>query len=149
MAKNKRRTVLVDKTTQWAIVRQSMRHWFYHSLVTILLLAILEVLLGGIVKTWEENWQSIWPIAASVYISLIVLLPMFILDSFKLSNRFAGPIGRVRQALRDLADGKPYSPIQLRKGDFWPEIAQEFNAAVEALSRKRVMEEDTLELSAK
>ena len=149
MAKSKRRTVLVDKTTQWAIVKQMMRHWLYHSLVTILLLAILQVLLGGAFKSWKENWESIWPLAASVYISLIVLLPMFILDSFKLSNRFAGPIGRVRRALRDVADGKPYSPIQLRKGDFWPEIAQEVNAAFEALSKKKVMEEDALEMSVK
>jgi hypothetical protein len=149
MKKNKRRTVLVDKSTQWAIVRQSLRHWLYHSLLTILVLAILQVLLGGAFKSWEENWQSIWPLAASVYVSLLLLLPMFILDSFKLSNRFAGPIGRVRRALRDIAEGKPYKPLDLRQGDFWPEIAQELNAAVEALTKEKATEEGNLELSLK
>ncbi len=97
MKNNKRRTILVDKTTQWAIVRQSLRHWLYHSFVTILLLALLEVMFGGAVKSWQENWQSIWALAASVYLALLLLLPVFILESFKLSNRFAGPIGRVRR----------------------------------------------------
>jgi hypothetical protein len=157
MANNKRRTNLVDSTTQWAIVRQSLVHWFYHSLVTILLLAMLQWLLGGMFKSWAENWQAIWPLAASVYVSLLLLLPLFILNSFKLSNRFAGPVGRVRDALRGIAEGKPYSPIHLRDGDFWPEIAQELNAAVEKLTsatpdkpprQRRAEEEDKLELSA-
>jgi hypothetical protein len=147
MKNNKRRTILVDKTTQWAIVRQSMRHWLYHSFVTILLLALLEVMFGGALKSWKENWQSILALAASVYVALLLMLPVFILESFKLSNRFAGPIGRVRRALRDIAAGKPYAPIQVRKGDFWPEIAQELNAAVETLSRREAVEEDTLEMS--
>lgn len=149
MTNNKRRTHLVDTTTQWAIVKQSLLHWLYHSIVTILLLAMLQWLLGGMFKSWAENWQAIWPLAASVYLSLIILLPLFILNSFKLSNRFAGPIGRVRGALRELAEGKPYSPIEFREGDFWPEVAQELNAAVETLTRNRVMEEDNLELSSK
>ena len=74
---------------------------------------------------------------------------MFIRDSFRLSNRFAGPIGRVRHALHELAEGKPFVPIELRKGDFWPEIAQELNAAVERVTRKEAVEEDSLETSVK
>jgi hypothetical protein len=149
MKKNKRRTVLVDKTTQVAIVKQSLLHWLYHSLVTIVFLAILQFVLGGMFKPWDEIWQSIWPIAASVYLSLFVLLPVFVLSSFKLSNRFAGPIGRVRRALRDIAAGKPYVPLQVRDGDFWPEIAQEFNAAVEVLLRKKAVDQDHLQMSAR
>jgi hypothetical protein len=136
MQKTKRSKLLVDKPTQWAIVRQSIRHWLYHSLVTIVFLAILQLLLNGVVATWDETWRSIWPLAVSVYISLLALLPLFIHDSFNLSNRFAGPIGRVRSALRDIAQGKDYKPMQFRKGDFWPEIADELNAAVATLTRK-------------
>ena len=148
MAKHRRRTVLVDKSTQWAIVKQSLLQWLYHCLVTILLLSVLEVLLGGVYKPWSEHWRVIWPLAASVSLSLLILLPKFVLDSFKLSNRFAGPIGRVRHALRDLAAGKPFTRVQTRKGDFWPEIADELNAAVETLTGSNAAaEEDDLELS--
>jgi hypothetical protein len=145
MTKQKRKIVLVDKGTQWAIVNVSLRHWLYHSLVTILVLAVLQVLLGGVFKPWREHWQSIWPLAASVYVALLIVLPPFILDSFRLSNRFAGPIARVRRALRDIADGKPHEPIEFRQGDFWPEMAEELNAAVEALANQRKSEERELE----
>lgn len=144
---HRRRTVLVDKSTQWAIVKQSLLHWVYHCLLTILLLGALEVLLGGVFKPWNEHWRTIWPLAASVSLSLLILLPTFVLDSFRLSNRFAGPIGRVRRALRDLAAGKPFTPVGTRKGDFWPEIADELNAAVETLMRKNAAEEDNLQVS--
>ena len=147
MAKRRRKTVLVDKSTQWAIVKQSLLHWLYHCLVTIALLSVLEVLLGGVFKPWSEHWRVIWPLAASVSLSLLILLPKFVLDSFRLSNRFAGPIGRVRTALRDLAAGKPFVRVQTRKGDFWPEIADELNAAVETLTKNDAAEEDELQLS--
>ena len=147
MDKHRRRTVLVDKSTQWAIVKQSLLHWTYHCVVTILLLGTLEVLLGGVFKPWSEHWRVIWPLAASVSLSLLILLPTFVLDSFRLSNRFAGPIGRVRRALRSLAAGEPFTPVETRKGDFWPEIAHELNAAVETLIREKPTEDRTLEAS--
>lgn len=146
MAKNKRRKVLVDRTTQWAIVRQSVLHWFYHSLLTVLFLLVLTVLFGGGLRPLGEAWRAVFPLAISVYVSMLLLLPIFIRDSFKLSNRFAGPVYRIRSALRDIADGKPYQPIELRKGDFWQDMAQELNSAVEALNTRRTIEEDDYEL---
>jgi len=121
-------------------------HWFYHSSLTIFFLLILELLLGGILKPWGETWQAIWPIAAAVYFSMLLLLPIYILDSFKLSNRLVGPVGRIRNALRDLAEGKPYRTVELRTKDFWPEMGQELDAAVEALTTRRTIEEDDLKL---
>ena len=104
------------------------------------------LLLGGILKPWGETWQAIWPIAAAVYFSMLLLLPIYILDSFKLSNRLVGPVGRIRNALRDLAEGKPYRTVELRTKDFWPEMGQELDAAVEALTTRRTIEEDDLKL---
>jgi hypothetical protein len=146
MARKRRRRVLVDKSTQWAIVRQSLLHWFYHSSLTIFFLLILELLLGGILRPWGETWQALWPLAAAVYVSMLLLLPTFIHDSFKLSNRIAGPVGRIRNALRDVAEGKPYRPVELRTRDFWPEMGQELDAAVKALTTRRTAEEDDFEL---
>jgi hypothetical protein len=148
MAKNKRRKLLVDRSTQWAIVRQSLVHWFYHSLLTVLFLLVLTVLFGGGLRPWGETWQALCPLAISVYVSMLLLLPIFIRDSFKLSNRFAGPIYRIRSTLRDVTDGKPYTPIELRKGDFWSELAQELNAAVETLATRRTIEEEDFEPAA-
>jgi hypothetical protein len=145
MARKRRRRILVDKRTQWAIVRQSLLHWFYHSSLTIFFLLILELLLGGILRPWGEVWQALWPIAAAVYFSMLLLLPIFILDSFKLSNRFIGPVARIRIALRELAEGKPYRRVELRTKDFWPEMGQELDAAVEALTTGKTVEEENVE----
>jgi hypothetical protein len=147
MGKNKRRKFLVDKSTQWAIVRQSLLHWFYHSLLTVLFLLTLTVLFGGGLRPWGETWQALCPLAISVYVSMLLLLPIFIRDSFKLSNRFAGPIYRIRSTLREVTDGKPYTPINLRKGDFWSDLAQELNAAIETLATRRTIAEEDLELA--
>jgi hypothetical protein len=138
MENYKRETVLVDENVQWAIIKQSLQHWLFHSLATVLLLALLQVLLGGIFKSWSEHWQTIWPLAASVYVSLIVLLPKFIRDSLELSHRFAGPVLRLRHILRSLAEGKPYTPVKFRESDFWADMAEELNAAVEMLTQQRL-----------
>lgn len=132
----KRRMLLVDRAVQWAIVWQSLRHWFFHSLATAAFLALLQTLLGGVFKPWSEQWQAIWPMAVSVYVAMIVLLPKYIHDSLKLSNRFAGPVSRMRRVLRDVAAGKPFTPLKFREGDFWMGMADELNAAVETLSRQ-------------
>jgi low affinity Fe/Cu permease len=146
MAKNKRRRYLVDRSTQWAIVRQSLLHWFYHSLLTVLFLLTLTVLFGGL-RPWGETWQALCPLAISVYVSMLLLLPIFIRDSFKLSNRFAGPIYRIRSTLHDVNEGKPYRHIELRKGDFWQGLAQELNAAVETLAKRRAIAAEDFELA--
>ena len=75
-----------------------------------------------------------------MFLSLMLLLPMFVYDSFQLSNRFVGPVTRLRRVLRELAEGKPFSPVKFRKGEYWQEMADELNRAVEALSKQRPAE---------
>ncbi len=140
MAKSKRRLILVDRKVQWAIVRQSVMHWLGHTLVAAVYLAMLELLLGGL-KPWSEHWRTIWPLAASLLLSLLLLLPKFIYDSLQLSNRFVGPVTRLRRSLRELAEGRPLAPVKFRKGDYWQEMAGELNRAVEALRKQRADDE--------
>jgi hypothetical protein len=136
MTNSKRKRVLVDGSVQWSLVRQSLVHWCYHCLYTVLLLMLLQVLVGGIFKTWHEHWQTMWPLVASVLVSLVVLLPKFIYDSLVLSHRFAGPILRMRSVLRSIAAGQPYKPVKFREGDFWAGMADELNAAVQILAQQ-------------
>jgi hypothetical protein len=140
MRKNRRRKILVEKSVQGAIVRQAVGHWLMFSTATVALLAALQVLLGGLFTSWAKHWETIWPMALSVYFALLVLLPMFIHDSLKLSHRFTGPIVKMRRVLREVAEGQPIETVRFRKGDYWPELADEFNAAVDALVRARTVE---------
>ncbi len=139
----KRKIFLIDKTVQWAIVRHWLRQWLVFSVMLVLFLALLQVLLGGAMRPWSEHWERIWPMAASVYIVLLILLPKFLHDSFKFTNRFAGPAARLRQSLRDVVEGKSYRELRFRGNDFWAEMANELNAAVKALQEQPTSKSDS------
>ncbi len=58
----------------------------------------------------------------------IILLPYFIYDLIKFSNRVAGPLYRLQKTMREMADGKPVQEFKPRKGDLMPEFFDDFNA---------------------
>ena len=58
---------------------------------------------------------------------MLLLLPVFLRDTLKLSNRFAGPMYRLRIALQSLAAKQSASPIKFRAGDFWQEATTDFS----------------------
>ena len=58
----------------------------------------------------------------------LLLLPLMIVDVIRFSNRFVGPLVRLRRSMRELARGECVGPIEFRDADFWQEIAEEFNA---------------------
>jgi nitrogen fixation/metabolism regulation signal transduction histidine kinase len=66
---------------------------------------------------------------------MILLLPIFIRDTLKLSNRFAGPMYRLRTELRKLATDQPGNAVKFRTGDFWQEVAGDFNHVLGQLER--------------
>ena len=65
---------------------------------------------------------------------MVFLLPVFVLDTIKMSNRFAGPIYRLRQTIRSIAQGDPPPRLKFRDFDFWQGLAQDFNQMVDHLS---------------
>jgi hypothetical protein len=64
------------------------------------------------------------------------MLPVFIVDTIKLSHRFAGPIYRLRNVIRGMADGEPYKPVLFREKDFWQGLAEDFNQMIERITGK-------------
>jgi hypothetical protein len=133
MAKGNRKRLVIEPAIQYSLVRQLVAQWCLHLTATVLLLIMLQILLGGIFQPWQYHFQRLWPMVASLVITLAFLAPAFIVSSLKLSNRFVGPIHRLRQLLRDLADGKPCEDLKFRKGDYWQELATEVERALQAL----------------
>jgi hypothetical protein len=62
-----------------------------------------------------------------------------IYDVVRMSNRFCGPLFRLRRSIRALSRGEHVDPISFREGDFWPEIAQEFNTLLVRAQRNDVL----------
>lgn len=137
MLKQSRSKLVVEPAIQYSLVRQLIVQWILHLIASVLLLTILQVFLGGPFQPWEFHWQRIWPAAASLSITLLFLAPPFILSSLQLSNRFVGPIHRMRHMLRELAAGRQADRLAFRSNDFWQEVAGEFEQAMEALNERK------------
>ena len=80
-------------------------------------------------EPWTETFALIWQRVVPFLLVSFALAPVFILDAVKLSNRFAGPIVRVRRALTQIADGQTPKTIEFRQGDFWKSLAIDLNRA--------------------
>jgi hypothetical protein len=74
-----------------------------------------------------EVWAQFGPAA----VASLLLLPLVVYDLLQVTNRFAGPIFRLRRSMRDLAQGIPVMPIRFRDGDFWQDFASDFNLVAE------------------
>lgn len=140
MTNDQRKQLVIEPEIQYSLVRQLCGQWALHVVASLTLLIMLQMLLGGFFRPWSEHWSQIAPVVASIGISLLFLLPIYLRNSLKLSNRFVGPIHRFRRELRNIASGEPHQPIQFRDEDFWPTIADELRAAMEAIeSRARAV----------
>ena len=53
----------------------------------------------------------------------------------RMSNRFVGPVLRLRKGLREVAEGRPAQPLNFRDDDFWREMASDFNCAAAHVAR--------------
>ncbi len=137
MFRNQRQKSYIDPKVQGALVRRFLLHWLLFVLTAFVLLCVWQVLVSGDpVNGFANVMGEVLTSHLPVFVALISLLPVFILDTVKLSNRFAGPVVRLRDKLSDVADGKPIKPLNLRKGDFWQELADNFNRAAERMSEK-------------
>ena len=81
----------------------------------------------GPARIFYRHLDEMWFRYAPVFARLLALLPILILDFIKFTNRFAGPVLRLRAAMRQVARGDAPTPINFREGDFWQELAADFN----------------------
>ncbi|HUY91281.1 MAG TPA: hypothetical protein VMV10_21260 [Pirellulales bacterium] len=135
MAHYKRKKFLVDYDVQGALAARTAFYWFGCTVMTIGVAALLKLVSGrtGLQTPYADLWGLCRPIA----IASLVLLPVIVYDMVQLSNRLAGPIMRLRRAMRQLAQGEPVETLSFRDDDFWREMAGEFNALAAELQERR------------
>jgi len=124
---SKRSRILVDPPVQWAIVKRIFFHWamFLICLVSISVMVRLMFTTGELpfAQTLADACRSQLPLL----MVMAILMPVFLRDTLKMSNRFAGPMYRLRTALTKMAHDESVSAIKFRAGDFWQEVAADFN----------------------
>lgn len=126
MAKN-RKIFLVEKQVQGALGRRIVSHWLIFLGLSVSVTCALQMLGNfGQQDLWARFESAMLGQVGSIVV-LLALLPWFIHDSLKLSNRFAGPMVRLKKSIVELTNQADTPPVVFRSGDFWQEIAQQFN----------------------
>ena len=132
MAKPIRKKLFVDRNLQGALLKRIVMYWAF-----CLLFVTVPLLIG---KSFTEPDQilavklvSVWSLHWPVFLTMLLLLPFVLYDALKLSNRFAGPLFRLRREMGRLANGDDVAPIKFRDHDFLQDLADRFNMVVDRL----------------
>ena len=128
-----RKKTFVDPKVQGALVRRLVIHWFTFLLVASLVSFCLQVLSNPF-RSLAEHTQQVWWTHGPFLLVMVFLLPVFVLDTIKMSHRFAGPIYRLRQVILEIAEGNPPPRLKFRDFDFWKGLADDFNRMVDRLN---------------
>jgi nitrogen fixation/metabolism regulation signal transduction histidine kinase len=87
-------------------------------------------------RSFGEHVQQLWWTHGPFLLVMVFLLPVFVLDTIKLSHRFVGPIYRLRQTILEIAQGDPPPRLKFRDFDFWQGLAEDFNRMVDQLTTR-------------
>ncbi len=134
MTHPERKKNYIDPQVQGVLARRLVLHWVLFIVVTMVVAFCMQ-LLGNPMRPFREHAHKVWLTHGPFFLVLIALLPVFVRDSIKLSHRFAGPIYRLRTTIRSIAEGNPAPRLKFRKGDYWHDLAEDFNTMVEQLSK--------------
>lgn len=127
MTNKKRKQFLVEKQVQGALGLRIAVHWCIFLALSVVVTSVLRVPVHlGKSSVWETLQATLLEQVGSIIV-LLALLPWFLHDALKLSNRFAGPMVRLRNAIRLLTNNDDVPAVTFRKGDFWLEMADDFN----------------------
>lgn len=128
-----RKKTFVDPKVQGALVRRLVLHWCAFIAAAAILAFVLQVLSNPF-RSIREHAEQVWWTHGPFLLVLVFLLPVFIIDTIKLSHRFTGPIYRLRQTVRNLSQGGKFTPMKFRDLDFWHGLADDFNLMVDRLT---------------
>jgi hypothetical protein len=129
-----RKRLFVDYKVQGALINRVVIYWAM-CLTTLALLILCWRILTGPARMFYTHFDDLWFQYGPAVIGSLLLLPLIVFDMVRLSNRFVGPLLRLRRSLRALSRGEDVAPLEFREGDFWREFADEFNIIAERMHR--------------
>jgi hypothetical protein len=136
MSSQPRRRVFIDRPIQTALLLRATTYWAVCLLVQVLTIVFFAVLTSS-PDAFYARLGGLWTHLQLSLVAAAVVLPLLLLDIVKLSHRWVGPVFRLRTSLQALSRGEPVTPIRFRDGDFWQELAGDFNVVAAELSQYR------------
>ena len=97
--RSKRRHHFSDLAVQGTLLLHVVGHWLLFLVTAVVFLLFIEMISGDPRQVWSNLARRHGPTA----LAMVVLGPIFLRDLVKLSNRFTGPVVRLRRAMHELA----------------------------------------------
>lgn len=132
---NARGKIFIDSSVQGALVRRILIHWFAFFALALICLFSLEYFTGDPGLSFGGHLAVIWGKYAFFLLLMLALVPSFVYDTMKLSHRFAGPVLRLKESIRKLADGETVKELKFRDNDFWVELSTDFNRVMNRVNK--------------
>lgn len=138
MSKHQRKRVYVDRDIQGGLVWMAARYWALSLAVVGMMTVVGWVFVAPGIAELVESPEQLRSLLSCLVVGLVAsasLAPVVLLDMVKFSHRFAGPMVRLRESMRRAAAGEHVEPIRFRDGDYWHELAENFNAMQARIDR--------------
>ncbi|HEX3601583.1 MAG TPA: hypothetical protein VHU84_15635 [Lacipirellulaceae bacterium] len=132
MAYPRRTKHFIDATVQGSLTRRIVFHWLAFLAVAFVVSFILQAMADPF-RPLSAHLKEVWWTHGPFLLVAAFMLPAYILDTIKISHRFAGPIFSLRRAMREIAAGQQPRRLKFRQRDFWKDLAGDYNAMLERL----------------
>ena len=121
-----RQQLLIDNHVQGSLLRRVAFYSFGCAIYFVVILVLTESMSDPDEKLAESIFRCM---DEAIYWApgLMLLTPVVAYDMLKVTNRFAGPMFRLKREMQRLIDGESVHPLNFRDGDFWTEMADSFN----------------------
>ncbi|MEM6331391.1 MAG: hypothetical protein AAF790_14250 [Planctomycetota bacterium] len=136
MRRANRFRLLIDPKLQGALLCRVVLYWCFCVFVVLVLAGLQTLWASPGADASVLLGRAVLAFGPALIASLIVL-PVVLFDALRFSHRFAGPMHRLRGAAGRLADGESLPPVTFRKGDYWGELAEQFNRVSAEVDRLR------------
>ncbi|MFK8112504.1 MAG: hypothetical protein AB8B91_09885 [Rubripirellula sp.] len=135
-----RQQLMIDKDVQGAVLQRTV----LYSVCCVVYFMVIMFFTSSADNPDAKLYETILLcLDEAVYWApgLIILTPVIAYDLLTLTNRFAGPVFRLRREMERLAKGEPAYALSFRDGDYWMELADLFNQVRDELLELREFKE--------
>ncbi|GEM_PF-3416555 len=128
--------LLIDREVQGALLIRTV----LYSLSGTLYMGCVLFFSQALSSSQQSWWQHLAAFSLDMLYwgpGLVVLLPLLAHDLLRVSNRFAGPIYRLRTEMQRLVDGREAGHVKFRDSDYCNDLATLYNQLREELLEHR------------
>ncbi len=127
--------MFVDSSLQGSLIRRILLHWVSFVAAGTLIACALRWMTHPTLPLSIQAGEMFAQFGPFL-ITMLAMLPIFVIDTMKITNRFAGPFVRFRQNLVSLRGGES-DRVTFRGGDFWHDTEEDLNAIIDELASLR------------